>query len=172
MKKMVEQNTINKSNALFEGMTADANGNVTVGKNLEVDGTITINTATDLKTKDGTTFGNGKLYQHMVNVELRQTTNNTNVEANGVIQIINKSPNPFNNGTLLDTWLKENKGWYMMSGYAKNESYKGYIQSLIETEDGRRIVRCVWIDDSGYVLPVIGPMGYIGRCEDTVIEIN
>lgn len=59
MKKMIDQEKINKSDALFEGMTADANGNVTVGKNLEVDGTVTINTATDLKTKDGSSFGGG-----------------------------------------------------------------------------------------------------------------
>lgn len=60
MKKMIGQEKINKSDALFEGMTADANGNVTIGKNLEVDGDVIINTTTDLKTKDGTSFGGGE----------------------------------------------------------------------------------------------------------------
>lgn len=57
MKKMIDQEKINKSDALFEGMTADKDGNVTIGKNLEVDGDVTINSADNLKTKDGTSFG-------------------------------------------------------------------------------------------------------------------
>lgn len=56
MKKMIDQEKINKSDALFEGMTADANGNVTVGKNLEVDGKVVINTVDNLETKDGSGF--------------------------------------------------------------------------------------------------------------------
>lgn len=56
MKKMIDQEKINKSDALFEGMTADANGNVTVGKNLEIDGKVILNTADDLEIKDGSGF--------------------------------------------------------------------------------------------------------------------
>lgn len=56
MKKMIDQEKINKSDALFEGMTADANGNVTIGKNLEIDGKVILNTADDLEIKDGSGF--------------------------------------------------------------------------------------------------------------------
>lgn len=71
MKKMIDQEKINKSDALFEGMTADENGNVTIGKNLEVDGEVIINTATDLKTKDGTYFGGG---EGIINVYRKENT--------------------------------------------------------------------------------------------------
>lgn len=39
----------------------DVEGDVTCGKNLEVDGQVTINSAKDLKTKDGSSFGGGDL---------------------------------------------------------------------------------------------------------------
>lgn len=38
---------------LEEGLSADSDGNVEVGKNLDVDGSLTLNSASDLKTKDG-----------------------------------------------------------------------------------------------------------------------
>lgn len=44
---------------LENGMEISPEGDLTVGKNLEVDGKITINSANDLVTKDGSSFGGG-----------------------------------------------------------------------------------------------------------------
>lgn len=96
MKKMIDQEKINKSDALFEGMTADENGNVEIGKNLTVDGKVIINTATDLETKDGTSFGGGeeKLVLHINDVLTKEQFDKIRNNEVEVTLIVNNYPFP------------------------------------------------------------------------------
>lgn len=46
----------------------DIEGDVTFGSDIEVDGNIQVNTATDIVTKDGTSFGGWAQYRHTVTI--------------------------------------------------------------------------------------------------------
>lgn len=61
MKRLVDDKKQELLDNLLESVSVDNKGNVEVGKNLDVDGALTINSAKDLKTKDGTSFGGGGL---------------------------------------------------------------------------------------------------------------
>lgn len=56
MRRMISERSQQFIKNLSKSISSDGEGNVEVGKNLEVDGQLTINSASDLKTKDGTTF--------------------------------------------------------------------------------------------------------------------
>lgn len=59
MKRLVDDKKQELLDNLLESVSVDKNGNMEVGKNLGVDGTLTINSAKDLVTKDGTSIGGG-----------------------------------------------------------------------------------------------------------------
>lgn len=63
MKRLVDDKKQELLDNLLESVSVDNKGNMEVGKDLGVDGTLTINSATDLKTKDGTSIGGGTLYE-------------------------------------------------------------------------------------------------------------
>lgn len=77
MRRMISERSQQFIKNLSKSISSDGEGNVEVGRNLEVDGKITINGASDLKTKDGTGFVS-KLYRHTVTIV---TENNNNSEA-------------------------------------------------------------------------------------------
>ena len=56
MRRMISERSQQFIKNLSKSIGSDGEGNVEVGRNLEVDGQLTINSASDLKTKDGTTF--------------------------------------------------------------------------------------------------------------------
>ena len=56
MRRMISERSQQFIKNLSKSIDSDGEGNVEVGRNLEVDGQLTINSASDLKTKDGTTF--------------------------------------------------------------------------------------------------------------------
>lgn len=56
MRRMISERSQQFIKSLSKSIGSDGEGNVEVGGNLEVDGQLTINSASDLKTKDGTTF--------------------------------------------------------------------------------------------------------------------
>ena len=77
MRRMISERSQQFIKNLSKSIGSDGEGNVEVGRNLEVDGQLTINSASDLKTKDGTGFVS-KLYRHTVTIA---TENNNNSEA-------------------------------------------------------------------------------------------
>lgn len=63
MKRLVNDKKQELLDNLLESVSVDKEGNMEVGKNLGVDGKLTINSASDLKTKDGTSIGGGAIYE-------------------------------------------------------------------------------------------------------------
>lgn len=138
MKKMIDQEKINKSDALFEGMTADANGNVTIGKNLEVDGDVTINSADNLKTKDGTGFGG--LGDTVIINERENTTPEVYRKMLNAQLIIAVNEQPYSNS--------DKKDFFTMDG--------GNVEENTDNSNGKKFVLVggskfrVWSPSSSY----------------------
>ena len=120
MRKMIDQEKINKSDALFKGMTADENGNVEIGKNLEVDGDVTINSADNLKTKDGTTFGG--IGDSVIINERENTTPEVYRKMLNAQLIIAVNEQPYSNS--------DRKDFFTMDG--------GNIREYTDNTDGRK----------------------------------
>lgn len=109
MKRMINSEIIKQIVNLFTSVESDDMGNLTIGKNLEVDGNFTLNSATDFITKDGSSLG-GKLYQHNVYCIDNGSKFNTYLH----LSIINSNPNPFTK-TELFNYLKSNVYGHMIA---------------------------------------------------------
>lgn len=67
MRRMISEKSQQFIKSLSKSISTDGEGNLDVGKNLDVDGQLTINSASDLKTKDGTTIGGSeKWHRHTI----------------------------------------------------------------------------------------------------------
>lgn len=89
MRRMISEALQRFIKSLSKSISTDGEGNLDVGKNLDVDGQLTINSASDLKTKDGTVIGGGeKWYRHTI------TFKESGLSYNNCFTVYSKSGTP------------------------------------------------------------------------------
>lgn len=160
---------------VFKSITEDVNGNVKISKDLEVAGKLTINSTSELITKDGSSFGGGsgsttKLYQH--NVVLHSANDKSYL----YITIINTDQTKFNTVSFFNyfTNILANETTILATGVL--DGFRGATGTVMSVENWTTNTIHIRYFNSSFgwtnVQTTLGDSDGLGVKKDYVIALN